>query len=53
MKRFFSVFLIFVLCISFAVSAFAVEPDELVELTYWEWCILSVTALIINLSISV
>ena len=38
MKRFFSVFLIFVLCISFAVSAFAVEPDELVELTYWEWC---------------
>lgn len=38
MKRFFVVFLIFVLCISFAVSALAVEPDELVELTYWEWC---------------
>ena len=38
MKRFFAVFLIFVLCISFAVSALAVEPDELVELTYWEWC---------------
>lgn len=38
MRRFFAVFLIFVLCISFAVSALAVEPDELVELTYWEWC---------------
>lgn len=38
MKRFFAVFLIFVLCISFAVSALAVEPEELVELTYWEWC---------------
>lgn len=40
MRRFFAVFLIFVLCISFAVSALAVEPDELVELTYWEWCTL-------------
>lgn len=40
MRRFFAVFLIFVLCISFAVSALAVEPEELVELTYWEWCTL-------------
>lgn len=40
LRRFFSVFLIFVLCISFAVSAFAepVEKVEQVELTYWEWC---------------
>lgn len=40
MRRFFAVFLIFVLCISLAVSALAVEPEELVELTYWEWCTL-------------
>lgn len=40
MKRFFAVFLIFVLCVSFAVSALAVESEELVELTYWEWCVL-------------
>lgn len=40
MRRFFAVFLIFVLCISLAASALAVEPEELVELTYWEWCML-------------
>ena len=40
MRRFFAVFLIFVLAVSLCVSVLAVEPDELVELTYWEWCTL-------------
>lgn len=38
MRRFFACFLVFALVALFSASVLATEPDELVELTYWEWC---------------
>lgn len=37
MRRFLCLFLILILSFSFCVSVFADSPDEMVELTYWEW----------------
>ena len=37
MRRFICIFLILILSFSFCVSVFADSPDEMVELTYWEW----------------